>query len=306
MPKNKKGLNNPIIETPSATSHLQQQSTTTPPAPNPQESEQQNNIMLFIEQSKASINRSCVESVEEELKNVNEGVLYLVIHTYGGDVYSAVRIVRILQDRFKKIKVIIPDFAFSSGTIMSLGGDEIYMDKDAMLGPLDLPMEHPNDGSQISSLDITNTLSNLSSVCTSIAMKIYGKLREDDANFKLGKTEASKIAFDTATKIVAPIISKIDPYNLQRGYRETRIGLYYAIDLLSARMMKDNTYQAIETSSALVNNYPSHGYGIFRDEAKNVLKLNVLNLEDMKEWNAIDNIFQKYKNKTRFIKYIKL
>jgi len=175
-----------------------------------------------------------------------------------------------------------------------------------MLGPLDLPMEHPADGSQISSLDITNTLSNLSSICTSIATTIYAKLREDNSNFKLGKTEASKISFDTATKIISPIVSKIDPYYLQRGYRETRIALYYSIDLLTVRMMKDNFYQALDTSSALVNNYPSHGYGIFRDEAKNTLKLNVSNLENLKEWKLFEPTFNKVKDKTRYIKYLQI
>ncbi|KKQ38422.1 MAG: SppA protein [Candidatus Roizmanbacteria bacterium GW2011_GWA2_37_7] len=303
MPRPKKNLVNLKSQIPTAPVLSQPQSAASATRP---VVAVKNNVLFFIEQSKASINRSCVEQVEEELKNYTDGNLFLIIHTYGGDVYSAVRIIRVLQDRFKKINVIIPDFAFSSGTIMSLGSDEIYMDRDAMLGPLDLPMEHPADGSQISSLDITNTLSNLSSICTSIATTIYAKLREDNSNFKLGKTEASKISFDTATKIISPIVSKIDPYYLQRGYRETRIALYYSIDLLTVRMMKDNFYQALDTSSALVNNYPSHGYGIFRDEAKNTLKLNVSNLENLKEWKLFEPTFNKVKDKTRYIKYLQI
>lgn len=275
--------------------------TTPPPTPPPAPT--QDHVLFFIEQSKASISPSCLNLVETELKNVKEDVLNLVIHTYGGDVYTTLRIIRILQDKFKKIRVIIPDFAFSSGTMMTLGGDEVYMDKDAMLGPLDLPMEHPSDGSTISSLDITNTLSNLASICTSIGMQVYGKLREDAQDFKLGKSEASKIAFETATKIISPIVEKIDPYTLQRGYRETRIAYYYAIDLLSSRMMLGNISQALDTSRALVNNYPSHGYGIFRDEAKGALKLNVHNLEDMPEWQRIAPEFNKIKDSTRVIKY---
>lgn len=115
---------------------------------------------------------------------------------------------------------------------------------------------------------------------------------------KLSKYEAAKLALDTATQIVAPIVQKIDPYNLQRGFREAKIGLYYAIDMLVERMMTKKIRQAIETSKSLVDNYPSHGYGIFFEEAKYALKLTVYPLESLPEWSKIEQRFNEYKDNT--------
>ncbi|EKD94411.1 MAG: SppA protein [uncultured bacterium] len=266
-----------------------------------------NHVLYFIEQSKLGITEYCLQQIETQLLNISGESVFLVIHTLGGDIYTAVRIVLILRDKFKKIKVLIPEYAYSSGTIISLGGHEIYMDKDAMLGPLDKPMEHPTDGSEISSLDITKTLPNISSTGLSMAMSIYKKLRNnDDKDLRIGKIEAAKIAFKTTTEIITSITSKIDPYHLQKGYRETQIARNYALDLLSSGMMKDDFYLAIETSNSLVNNYPSHGYGIFRKEAKDVLKLNIMNLEDLPEWSKIKPEFDIIKSKARYFNYKKI
>ncbi len=265
-------------------------------------------VLYFIECSEDGIGSTNVEVIEQKLKNQSGDILYLVLHTYGGDVYSAVRIMRIIQSKFTKIKVIIPDFAYSSGTVMSLGSDEINMAVDATLGPLDKPLEHPKDGSDISSLDVTQTLSNIASICSSTAEQIFANLRNPHAgsdhavNMKLSKSEAAKLAYSTAAQIVSPIISKIDPFILQRGFREAKIGLFYAIDMLLSRMMVRDYRQALSTSRSLVNDFPSHGYGIFRDEARSTLKLTVNDLELLVEWELLEPTFNELK--TQYSKYI--
>lgn len=260
-------------------------------------------VLYFIECGDG-IESGHVEIIEQKLKEVSGDLLYLVIHTNGGDVYSAVRIMRILQSKFKKIQVLIPDYAYSSGTIMSLGADEIWMAVDATLGPLDKPIEHPSDGTTISSLDVTQTLTNLASICNSTALEIFEQLRKYGNSLKLSKVEAAKLAFDTASKIVNPIIEKIDPYNLQRGFREAKIGLFYAFDLLNSRMMKNNPRQAMQTSHKLVNDFPSHGYCIFRDEVELSLKLTVHNLESLQLWKVIEPRFLDLKKQyTKIIDY---
>lgn len=220
----------------------------------------------------------------------DDDLIYLVIHTYGGDAYSAVRIMRILQKRFKKIAVVVPDMAISAGTLMALGSDEIWMDQESRLGLLDLPIEHPSDGSRISSLDVTNTLTNLASFYTSTALNLYTRIRDE---IGLKKSEAAKLAFSSTAEIVEPVARQIDPYHLQKSFREIKIALYYAIDLLTARMMKTNFPQAMKTSRSLVNDYPAHEYAIFRDEAKDLLNLNINHIENLTEWSTIKPEFDR-------------
>lgn len=269
--------------------------------PQVQQPTQPLNILYFVDLSKDGIDETDVENVKSEITSLNNPILYLVIHTNGGDLYSSVRIIRLLQRKYSTLKILIPEKAFSAGTVMALGGNEIYMDQDSMLGPLDLPIEHPKDGSSISSLDITKVLSNIAVICSSTGMYLYRELRKDPKT-RLGKKQAADIAFKTSNKILEPILSQIDPYILQRGYREQDIGYLYAYELLTSRLMANNSIQARLTCDALVNDYPSHGYGIFRDEANNKLKLNVKNLENLPEWTKISLDFAAYRKKTYKIK----
>ena len=256
-------------------------------------SQKQENVLFFIENNE--IKPSQVNSVRQQiLKAQDKDLLYIVLNTVGGDVHSTVKIIKLFQSNFKKIVVLVPEYAYSSGTVMCLGCDEIYMATEATLGPLDYPMEHPIDGCTISSLDITNTITNLASICSSIGMNTFDELRNNkNVDLRLSKKQAAELAFKTASNIISPIVEKIDPFNLQKGFREAKIGLYYAIDMLMSKTMKGNFKQALKTSQSLVNDYPSHGYGIFRDEAKNTLKLSVFNLEDSTVWDKIRPVYEK-------------
>lgn len=241
-------------------------------------------VLIFWQDDSDSIDDDSLKAAENELKDAQGEKLYLVIHTNGGDPFSAVRIMRVIHEKYKEIIGIIPSHAMSAGTLMALGTNEIYMQHKSMLGPLDLPMEHPQDGSSISALDFKNTITTISTLCDSIAMERYGHLRK---KCRLGKKEASKIALETATEFVRPIVDQIDPYHLQRAQRELRIGWFYAYDLLRARMMKDKAGRAWDTAKILVNSFPSHDYGIFSDDAIKMLNLTVKKLDKLPEWQSI-------------------
>ncbi len=61
----------------------------------------------------------------------------LIIHTPGGLVIAASQIARALKSHPAKKIVIVPHYAMSGGTLIALAADEIWMDKNAVLGPLD-------------------------------------------------------------------------------------------------------------------------------------------------------------------------
>lgn len=60
-----------------------------------------------------------------------------IIHTPGGIALAATQIARALADHKGKVRVIVPHFAMSGGTLIALAADEIVMDKHAVLGPVD-------------------------------------------------------------------------------------------------------------------------------------------------------------------------
>ena len=60
-----------------------------------------------------------------------------IIHTPGGIALAATQIARALVVHPAKVRVIVPHYAMSGGTLIALAADEIIMDPFAVLGPVD-------------------------------------------------------------------------------------------------------------------------------------------------------------------------
>lgn len=61
----------------------------------------------------------------------------LILHTPGGLVLASEQIARALQQHKAKVTVFVPHYAMSGGTMISLAADEIILDPNAVLGPVD-------------------------------------------------------------------------------------------------------------------------------------------------------------------------
>ncbi|RIH87991.1 SDH family Clp fold serine proteinase [Calidithermus roseus] len=61
----------------------------------------------------------------------------LVLHTPGGLVLAAEQIAEALLKHPAKVTVFVPHYAMSGGTLIALAADEIIMDDNAVLGPVD-------------------------------------------------------------------------------------------------------------------------------------------------------------------------
>ncbi len=66
-----------------------------------------------------------------------EQPIALILHTPGGMVLAAAQIAMALKRHPSKKVVIVPHYAMSGGTLIALAADEIWMDPNAVLGPLD-------------------------------------------------------------------------------------------------------------------------------------------------------------------------
>jgi hypothetical protein len=79
--------------------------------------------------------------------------LHLLLNTPGGDGEVAVRFVRSMQSRCRKLTVIVPDVAKSAGTLLALGAHTILMGPASDLGPVD-PQLQLKPGQLVSAKDI--------------------------------------------------------------------------------------------------------------------------------------------------------
>jgi ClpP class serine protease len=82
-----------------------------------------------------------IEDSEQVLRAIkltdDEVPIDIVLHTPGGLVLAAEQIATALRRHPAKITVFVPHYAMSGGTLLSLAADEIVMDENAVLGPVD-------------------------------------------------------------------------------------------------------------------------------------------------------------------------
>lgn len=79
--------------------------------------------------------------VLERLEGPN---LDIIIHSPGGFAEAAETIVEEIRRKFSHVRFIVPAYAKSAATMMVMASDEILLDEDAELGPIDPQMLTPN------------------------------------------------------------------------------------------------------------------------------------------------------------------
>ncbi|WP_127018520.1 SDH family Clp fold serine proteinase [Flagellimonas beolgyonensis] len=79
--------------------------------------------------------RDLVEELKAEPDT--KDTLFIVLNTPGGSAETVERLVKITRHHYQTVNFIVPDAAYSAGTIFCLSGDAIFMDYSSSLGPID-------------------------------------------------------------------------------------------------------------------------------------------------------------------------
>ena len=82
-----------------------------------------------------------IEDSEQILRAIrltpSEMAIDLIVHTPGGLVLASDQIAAALRRHEGRVTVMVPHYAMSGGTLVALAADQILMDRDAVLGPVD-------------------------------------------------------------------------------------------------------------------------------------------------------------------------
>jgi ClpP class serine protease len=79
--------------------------------------------------------RDFIEDLKaDEKKN---DLLCIVLNTPGGSAEAVEKLVKITRFHYSEVYFIVPDAAYSAGTIFCMSGNKIYMDYSSSLGPID-------------------------------------------------------------------------------------------------------------------------------------------------------------------------
>lgn len=97
-------------------------------------------LICYVSGANAAIDRDDTVPFVDLLHNVPQGEdLDLLLHTGGGDIDAAEKLISMLRNKVGAaiLRVVVPDFAKSAGTLMVLGADLVVMSDTSELGPID-------------------------------------------------------------------------------------------------------------------------------------------------------------------------
>ncbi len=79
--------------------------------------------------------RDFIEELKADVKKQKK--LCIILNTPGGSAETVEKLVTIIRHHYEEVFFIVPDSAYSAGTIFCMSGDRIYMDYSSSLGPID-------------------------------------------------------------------------------------------------------------------------------------------------------------------------
>lgn len=123
----------------------------------------------------------------------------LILHTPGGLVLASEQIARAIAKHPAKVSVFVPHYAMSGGTMIALAADEIWMDDNAVLGPLDPQLGNYPAASILRVVEQKdpNELDDETLILADIAAKAIAQVREVVVSIlkeKLGEERARELA----------------------------------------------------------------------------------------------------------------
>ena len=170
--------------------------------------------------------------------------LTLLLHTPGGVTNAAETLVAYLRSKFTDLEVIIPTYALSAGTMISLAANRIVMGRQSQLSPID-PQFLMRHGSQSAGAVV--------------------------AQFDEAKKEILENA--AAAGVWFPILQTIGPALLQEarnalGYSERMVAQWLEMYMFAGKT--NAKYLADKAAAHFIDaaSHKSHGRRIDRDEAR--------------------------------------
>ena len=196
----------------------------------------------------------------DEHKNKHDEC-FVFLTTYGGDPHGGYRIARCLRHHYKKIKLIVPSYCKSAGTMIAIAADQLAIGDMGELGPLDVQVTKPNEIQERGSgLDIMQALN----ACLNHAQEVFHQnFMHMRQRLRMSTRQAGELSGQISANLLAPLYSQIEPLRIGELQRATAITLEYG-----KRLNGHSSNLKPRSLEKLISGYPAHGFVIDRKEAK--------------------------------------
>ncbi len=193
--------------------------------------------------------------------------LFIILTTGGGSAIAVERYVNMVRHHYEEVNFIIPDYAYSAGTIFCMSGDEIHMDYYSVLGPID-PQVQNKEGKLVAALGYLDKVNELieKSQNDTLSNAEFIILKDFDLAELRQYEQAKELTIDLLKKWLVK-------YKFKNWTKHQT-----TLEILDTEVTQDQKLQrAEEIADALSshNRWKSHGRPINIDILKNELKLKI-------------------------------
>ena len=232
-----------------------------------------------------------VDGIENDILNIIEELansrpkrdrLIVILTTGGGSAIAVERYVNIIRHHYKEVEFVVPNYAYSAGTIFCMSGDKIHMDYFSVLGPID-PQVQNKDGKWVAALGYLDKVNEV------IEKSRHGTLTE--AEFLLFKDLdlAELRSYEQAKDLTIQLLKKwLVKYKFKNWNTHRTSPALVGQPVTEEQKVK----RAEEIANMLNNNteWNSHGRPI------NIQKLREMRLEidDYSDVTALKSIIREY------------
>jgi len=228
----------------------------------------------------------------EEICGEGVDVLDVWLESAGGSADAAYRIASVCRSLTKSLRVVIPFYAKSAATLMSLAADIIYMGLGAELGPLDVQLQHSQDEFRpVSALDAVHGLEYLSQLA------VYTSIIQGQDVWKathVPRSECVRNMLHFMAEFMQPLVDKLDPILLHEAYRQLKVAQEYGVRLLCEHG-PDGKYSredAQRLTIKLAEKYPTHSFVIDAAEGTKI-GLPVADGKTYEYWAQAKELYQQ-------------
>ncbi len=225
--------------------------------------------------------KKVVEDLQSE--SAPKTTCYIMLTTPGGSLNPVNRMVTILRHFYSEVNFIVPNFAYSAGTIFCMSGDNIYMNYYSALGPVD-PQVQNRDGKLVAALGYLDKINDLLTKAqnNSISQAEFLILKDFDLAELRAYGQAKELAIDLIQKWLVKYKFK-DWIVHSNGTNVT---------------LEEKKQRAYEIADKLSNNniWKSHGRAINLEELRE-MNLKIIDYGEDKELSSkIDSYYSIMKD----------
>lgn len=227
-----------------------------------------------------------IRNVIEEMKGTSQRKkLAVVLTTLGGYIEVVQRIVETLHHHYDIVDFVVPNYAFSAGTVFAMSGDSIYMNYYSRLGPID-PQVEGQDGAVLPALGYLVQWERL------LKKAQKGELTTVEAQLMIsGFDQAALYKYEQARELSIALLKE---WLVKYKFKDWEVTETRHISVTPA--MKTKRAAAIARELTKTEKWHSHGSGISMDILRRDLKLRIDDFDKTPDLPGLGKCVKDYYN----------